>query len=143
MCTYETTSIILQAIGLISLIIATVSFILKKKTEQANFLIQLHRFYFDDPKMLKIYNEIEWNGNNFEVYDYKLDMEKFLGIFEFFLMLKKKGLITIEETTIYDYMIEKIKKNSSIKIYFEQTLSNHLKSEELNNPYPLLTQILK
>ena len=137
-------------IGLITAII-TVIYIARThhqtlQVNRMNFILGLHKMYQNDEVLLKIYNDIEWNKQDFKERmrtDYFLHMERFFALFEYYLLLKEKRIISEKEAAIYYYMLETIVHNEVIIEYFNNTLLPHVKNNNLPNPYPNLTNRIK
>lgn len=143
---YNNISLSIQGIMLFALVIAIIKYLHGRKISKADFLLKLNEMYFNDKEVIKVFNLLEW-GEIKSVNDMRvngIDLEKLFAIMEHTLLLKKLGLLTSDETTIYDYMIETLTKHNLVKEYFQNTLNIHIKNNKrLYYPYPLLYSNIK
>ncbi|MBV6484199.1 MAG: hypothetical protein KFKLKKLM_00691 [Flavobacteriales bacterium] len=141
-------SIIFQIIGLITLVITIIKFLNTQKISKATFLIKLNDMYFNNKEVVTTFNKLEWvNTDETEPVSFleenRVELEILFALAEHALYLKSTGILSNEETTIYDYMIETISQHYFVKKYFEEILRPHLILKSRTNPYPLLDLIVQ
>jgi hypothetical protein len=125
-------------IGIAALVLSLIKLNSYQKENRIKYIQDVYGKYLDDNEMIQFFNIIEWeDSKNFDITNYKIVAERFLGHMNFVCYLLEQKMIDEHHITIFSYMLKRLLKHEAINKYL-LSIKEFSERNKTPNPYQAL-----